>query len=264
MGYRKEHVPVAQCKSQPFGYGSDIVAIGLAAGEGRRSRPLTLKAKGYLRSKGAIRLLGQRLMDWIVKALVGEGIYHYIMVTKGKENRYQVKRLLGYGDSLGIQVRYSHTRFDKLDRGSADATLLNMEHFNVLPATLVFPTDSILDVDVSGLLEQHTERRSVATVLTFNVPAQEAIDKYGVIVTDAGGPRDGVRGSPIRSRRIGSSSGLAPGVHECRLLHARCRSVPRGRPVQRDPQMRERSLTSAGLPPGWCRTTTLCIPAPLA
>lgn len=178
---------MAQRKSQPFGYGSDIVAIGLAAGEGRRSRPLTLKAKGYLRSKGAIRLLGQRLMDWIVKALVGEGIYHYIMVTKGKENRYQVKRLLGYGDSLGIQVRYSHTRFDKLDRGSADATLLNMEHFNVLPATLVFPTDSILDVDVSGLLEQHTERRSVATVLTFNVPAQEAIDKYGVIVTDAEG-----------------------------------------------------------------------------
>lgn len=174
-------------RSEPFGYGSEVVAVGLAAGEGRRSRPLTLKAKGYLRSKGAVRLLGQRLMDWIVKTLVSEGIYHYIMVTKGKENRYQVKRLLGYGESLGIQVRYSHTRFDKLDRGSADATLLNLEHFNVDAPTFVFPTDSILDVDIRGLLDQHSRNGSVATVLTFDVPAQDAIGKYGVIVTDADG-----------------------------------------------------------------------------
>jgi NDP-sugar pyrophosphorylase family protein len=178
---------VAQRKSQPFGYGSDVVGIGLAAGEGRRSRPLTLKAKGYLRSKGAIRLLGQRLMDWIIKTLVGEGVYHYIMVTKGKENRYQVKRLLGYGESLGIQVRYSHTRFDKLDRGSADATLLNMEQFDVRTPTFVFPTDSILEVDVPGLLEQHESRESIATILTFDVRAEDAIGKYGVIVTDDDG-----------------------------------------------------------------------------
>lgn len=174
-------------RPQPFGYGSEVVGIGLAAGEGRRSRPLTLKAKGYLRSKGAIRLLGQRLMDWIIKTLVAEGIHHYIMVTKGKENRYQVKRLLGYGELLDIHVRYSQSRFDKLDRGSADATLLNLEQFDVQLPAFVLPTDSILEIDVKSLLEQHQGLGSIATILTFQVDIEDAIDKYGVLVTDGEG-----------------------------------------------------------------------------
>ena len=32
---------------------SEVVGIGLAGGQGVRARPLTLKAPGYLRSKGA-------------------------------------------------------------------------------------------------------------------------------------------------------------------------------------------------------------------
>jgi NDP-sugar pyrophosphorylase family protein len=178
---------VAIRRTQPFGYGSEVVGIGLAAGEGRRSRPLTLKAKGYLRSKGAVRLLGQRLMDWVIKALVAEGIHHFIMVTKGKENRYQVKRLLGYGEGLDILVRYSQSRFDKLDRGSADATLLNLEQFDVQVPAFVMPTDSILEVDMRSLLDQHQSLGSITTVLTFEVDIQEAVDKYGVLVTDPDG-----------------------------------------------------------------------------
>lgn len=173
--------------TRPFGDGAEVVGVGLAAGEGKRSRPLTLKARGYLRSKGAIRLLGQRLMDWIAKTLVAEGIRDYIIVTKGKENRYQVKRLLGYGESLGVRIRYSQTRYDKLDRGSADATLLNLEQFDVRQPCFVFPTDSILEVDIPALLEQHTSRQSVATILTVPMPAEACVGKYGVVVTDESG-----------------------------------------------------------------------------
>ncbi len=231
-------------RPQPFGYGSHVVGIGLAAGEGRRSRPLTLKAKGYLRSKGAIRLLGQRLMDWIVKALVDEGIHHYIMVTKGKENRYQVKRLLGYGEALDIHVRYSQSRFDKLDRGSADATLLNLEQFDVQIPVFTFPTDSILEVDVRGLLAQHEETGAIATILTFNVPAEDAIDTYGVVVTDGDGrvvdfvEKPSARQAEELKERIGSDRFLTNAGFYM-LDSMACREQARHTEIRR---MRETSL----------------------
>jgi len=235
---------VAERKAPPFGYGSNVVGIGLAAGEGRRSRPLTLKARGYLRSKGAIRLLGQRLMDWIVCALMGEGMYHYIMVTKGKENRYQVKRLLGYGEGLGIQVRYSHTRFDKLDRGSADATLLNLEQFDVQTAAFVFPTDSILDVDIPGLLRSHEDHASTATILTVGVAAEDAIDKYGVVRLDDEGRVVEFVEKPTAEqaeglvRRTGSETLLANAGFYM-LDSTRCREIATNSEIRR---MREISL----------------------
>lgn len=235
---------MAERKASPFGYGSQVVGIGLAAGEGRRSRPLTLKARGYLRSKGAIRLLGQRLMDWIVRALVGEGMYHYIMVTKGKENRYQVKRLVGYGESLGIQVRYSHTRFDKLDRGSADATLLNLEQFDVQAPAFVFPTDSILDVDIPGLLRSHEDHGPVVTILTVGARAEDAIGKYGVVHLDEEGrvvefvEKPTAEQAEELARRTGSETLLTNSGFYL-LDSIRCREIATNSEIRR---MRENSL----------------------
>ena len=53
---------------------SEIVAIGLAGGQGVRARPLTLKAPGYLRSKAAMSFLGRRLIRWVIQILSTEGI----------------------------------------------------------------------------------------------------------------------------------------------------------------------------------------------
>ena len=99
----------------------DVVGIGLAGGQGVRARPLTLKAPGYLRSKAAMAFLGKRLIRWVVEILSAEGIHEYFIVAHGKENRYQIKVLLGYGEALGIHVQYSPVKFDAPSTGSADS-----------------------------------------------------------------------------------------------------------------------------------------------
>ncbi len=141
-----------------------VVGVGLAAGAGVRFRPLSLKAKGYLRAKAAVRLLGRRVLDWIVGILQQQGIEEYIMVTKGKENRYQIKSIVGYGESLGVRIRYSHMRFDNENTGSANATLTNLDYFDVQDTVFIFPTDSVLDINLEAMLEQHRRTNAVVTI----------------------------------------------------------------------------------------------------
>src|SRR5438132_1426654 len=86
---------------------SEIVGIGLAGGQGVRARPLTLKAPGYLRSKAAMAFLGRRLIRWVIQILSAEGIKEYYVVAHGKENRYQIKVLIGYGEEFGVDIMYS-------------------------------------------------------------------------------------------------------------------------------------------------------------
>lgn len=158
-----------------------VIGLGLAAGRGVRFRPLSLKAKGYLRAKAAVRLLGRRVLDWIVGILQQQGIEDFIVVTKGKENRYQIKSIIGYGDMLGVRVRYSHVRFDNENTGSADATLTNLDYFDVQDTTFVFPTDSVLDIDLPAMLDQHRRTGAVVTIAAAAQPAESIAGRYGLI-----------------------------------------------------------------------------------
>src|SRR5262249_44250795 len=124
---------------------ADVVGIGLAGGSGVRARPLTLKAPGYLRSKAAMSFLGRRLIRWVIQVLSTEGIKQYYVIAHGKENRYQIKVMLGYGEEFGVDVMYSPVKYDSLSTGSADSTLRMLEYWDIGGAALVFPTDSIID-----------------------------------------------------------------------------------------------------------------------
>lgn len=165
-------------------YSSRVIAVGLSGGPGVRSRPLTLKAPGYLRAKGAVRLLGARVVDWLLNTLRAQGVHDYIMVTKGKENRYQVKRMIGYGDGLGIRVRYSLARHDRLNHGSADATIFNLDYFDVSGEVFVFSTDSLVDFDLAGMLGKHRQAGAILTVLTSQASVSEIAGTYGTMVLD--------------------------------------------------------------------------------
>ncbi|HEX2951639.1 MAG TPA: NDP-sugar synthase [Armatimonadota bacterium] len=158
-----------------------VIGVGLAAGRGVRFRPLTLKAKGYLRAKAAVRLLGRRVLDWIVGILQQQGVEDFIMVTKGKENRYQIKSIIGYGDGLGVRVRYSHVRYDNDNTGSADALLTNIDYFDISDTMFVFPTDSVLDIDLPAMIEAHRESGSVVTIAAAAQPAELIAGRYGLI-----------------------------------------------------------------------------------
>jgi NDP-sugar pyrophosphorylase family protein len=166
---------------------SEVVGIGLAGGQGVRARPLTLKAPGYLRSKAAMSFLGRRLIRWVMEVLTAEGIKEFYVIAHGKENRYQIKVMLGYGEQFGVDVQYSPVKFDALSTGSADSTLRMLEYWDISRPALVFPTDSILDMDLEPMVRQHLESGAVATIAAMTRAPTDVAEKYGVMLTDPDG-----------------------------------------------------------------------------
>jgi len=166
---------------------SEIVGIGLAGGQGVRARPLTLKAPGYLRSKAAMSFLGRRLIRWVIQILSSEGIERYYVIAHGKENRYQIKVLLGYGESFGVDVKYAPVKYDAMTTGSADSTLRMLEHWDITQHALVFPTDSIIDFDLAPMIKAHFESGAVATIAAMVRGPDEVAEKYGVMLADPDG-----------------------------------------------------------------------------
>ena len=163
---------------------SDVVGIGLAGGQGLRARPLTLKAPGYLRSKAAMSFLGRRLIRWVIQILSSEGIKDYYVIAHGKENRYQIKVMIGYGEGFGVDVKYSPVKYDALSTGSADSTLRMMDYWDINGPALVFPTDSIIDFDLAPMLRAHQETDAVATIAAMTREPDEVAEKYGVMLAD--------------------------------------------------------------------------------
>ena len=166
---------------------SDVVGIGLAGGQGMRARPLTLKAPGYLRSKAAMSFLGRRLIRWVMTILSSEGIKDYYVIAHGKENRYQIKVMIGYGEGFGVDVKYSPVKYDALSTGSADSALRLMEYWDISQPALVFPTDSVIDFDLAPMVETHVGRGAVATIAAMMREPDEVAEKYGVMLTDTDG-----------------------------------------------------------------------------
>jgi NDP-sugar pyrophosphorylase family protein len=170
-----------------MGATTDVVGIGLAGGQGIRARPLTLKAPGYLRSKAAMAFLGRRLIRWVIQILSAEGIKQYHLIAHGKENRYQIKVLIGYGEEFGVDVQYSPVKFDALSTGSADSTLRMLEHWDLSGTALVFPTDSLIDFDLEPMVRAHRESGAVVTIAAMTRAPAEVAEKYGVMLTDPKG-----------------------------------------------------------------------------
>lgn len=161
---------------------SDVVAIGLAGGQGVRARPLTLKAPGYLRSKAAMSFLGRRLIRWVIQILSSEGVKQYYIIAHGKENRYQIKVMIGYGDEFGIDVKYSPVKYDALSTGSADSALRMLDYWDISQPALVFPTDTVIDFDLEPMFRQHAETGATATVAAMTRGPAEVAEKYGVML----------------------------------------------------------------------------------
>ena len=166
---------------------TDLVGIGLAGGQGVRARPLTLKAPGYLRSKAAMSFLGRRLIRWVLQILSSEGIKDYYIIAHGKENRYQIKVMIGYGEGFGVDVKYSPVKYDVLSTGSADSALRLIDHWDITQRALVFPTDSIIDFDLEPMVAAHRDHEAVVTIAAMTRPPDEVAEKYGVMLADPDG-----------------------------------------------------------------------------
>jgi NDP-sugar pyrophosphorylase family protein len=160
---------------------SEIIGIGLAAGQGARCRPLTLKTHGYIRAKAAVRFLGHRVLEWLLHSLQMQGVEDVLMITLGKENRCQVKSIAGYGDQYALRMRYSPISLEHENSGSADALLANLDYFDVQRTALVFPTDSVLDVNLPAMIQAHQRTGAAVTIASARQTPEHIAHRYGLI-----------------------------------------------------------------------------------
>lgn len=164
----------------------DLVVFALAGGRGVRAGVLSVKAPGYLRSKAVISICGRRVIEWLADLIQAQGVRRMIVIARGLENRYQIKLVMGYGERAGreLWIGYSRPRFDAQNTGSADATLLNLDHWDITDPILVLPTDSLFDLEIAELLAFHSERDALVTIATMLRSPREIAGKYGLVVVD--------------------------------------------------------------------------------
>jgi len=165
----------------------DIVGVILVGGRGERARPITVKARGYLRSKAAVSFCGKRLIVWLLKGMRRQGVREFFVIAQGKENRYQTKTLVGHGDDLGLNIRYSRVRHDRLNTGSGDATLRSLEYWDIESPALICPADSLYDFSLARLLASHHQRGALLTVAGMARSPSEVAGKYGVMIREDDG-----------------------------------------------------------------------------
>lgn len=146
-------------------------AVVLAAGEGRRLRPLTT-----FQPKPMLPVANRPVVDFVLDALFECGIDHIVVVTGHRSERLLTHLSARYPDAdIDFVVQES-----RLGSGHA---LLQAEGY-VGDAFVVCNGDNIIDADiVSKALERFSVTDSVATVA---VASSETPEEYGVVVEDNG------------------------------------------------------------------------------
>jgi glucose-1-phosphate adenylyltransferase len=164
---------------------SNVLAIVLAGGEGKRLAPLTLD-----RAKPAVPFGGNyRLIDFALSNLVNAGFRRIVVLTQYKSHSldrhiattWMLSPLLGnYVTPVPAQMRRGKRWF----LGSADAIFQN---FNLLnderpDYVIVFGADHIYRMDPRQMVDQHIESGAGVTVAALRAPIEQAY-QFGVIET---------------------------------------------------------------------------------
>ncbi len=141
--------------------------VVLAAGEGKRMRPLTA-----YRPKVMLPLANRPMMEHLVIAARNAGIEDFVFVVGYGER--EIRKHFGDGSALGIRIRYAPQRHQQ---GTADA--LNAANGSVENQFLLLNGDMILQSeDIRGLC---TNKAPCMGTSTTDHP-----EDYGVVVVDQG------------------------------------------------------------------------------
>lgn len=145
-------------------------AMILAAGEGTRLRPLTLK-----KPKVMLLLAGKPLLEYILEWL------RFYEITEVAINLSHLPEVvmnwLGDGDRFGIHVTYS---LEDRVLGTAGALTRLREFFD--DTFVVIYGDMLTDLDLSSLAEFHQAKGALATITLFGV---EDPSGYGIVEIDS-------------------------------------------------------------------------------
>ena len=168
---------------------TDVFAMVLAGGEGKRLAPLTAD-----RAKPAVPFGGvYRLIDFALSNLVNAGYLRIAVLTQYKSHSldkhlsqaWRLSPLLGnYVTPIPAQMRRGPRWFV----GSADAIYQN---FNIIrderpEHIIVFGADHIYRMDPRQMVEEHIASGAAVTVAAIRAPIEQS-DQFGVIETTADG-----------------------------------------------------------------------------
>jgi glucose-1-phosphate adenylyltransferase len=168
---------------------TDVLAIVLAGGEGKRLMPLTAD-----RAKPAVPFGGvYRMIDFVLSNLVNAGYRRLVVLTQYKSHSldrhiskaWRLSTLLGhYVAPVPAQQRLGPHWF----AGSADAIhqSMNLIHDERPTYVVVFGADNIYRMDPQQLVAQHVASGASVTVAAIRQPLSMA-DQFGVIEVDTDG-----------------------------------------------------------------------------
>jgi NDP-sugar pyrophosphorylase family protein len=146
----------------------------LAAGEGRRLRPLTERIP-----KALVEVGGKPLVEYAIDNLVRYGGVHDVVVNLHHLGE-QIRDRLGDGSRFGLRIHYSEER-TLLGSGGG------IVHARELLGAGTFVTlnaDTIIDIDLALVLAYHRERGAAATLVLRKDPRMA---EFGLLHTDASG-----------------------------------------------------------------------------
>ncbi|HET7398087.1 MAG TPA: glucose-1-phosphate adenylyltransferase [Intrasporangium sp.] len=170
--------------------GSQVLAIVLAGGEGKRLMPLTAD-----RAKPAVPFGGiYRLIDFALSNVVNSGYLKVVVLTQYKSHSldahvtktWRMSTLLGnYVTTVPAQQRVDKNWY----LGSADAIYqsLNLVHDERPEIVVVVGADHVYRMDFSHMVEQHIKSGVGVTVAAIRQPISMA-DQFGVIEVDEQDP----------------------------------------------------------------------------
>lgn len=178
-------------------------AMVLCAGEGTRLRPLTDEVpKPLLPIEGKPLLLRQ--LDWLISNGVTEVVInlHYL--------GNMIKERLGDGESLGVDVMYSH---EEQLLGTAGAVKKVEGHFRETFAVIY--GDVLTNLNLENMLEFHQSKDSIATISLYDVTNPS---ECGIVCIDDRGTLTRFAEKPPASEAFGNLANGGVYVLEPRVL----------------------------------------------
>jgi glucose-1-phosphate adenylyltransferase len=177
---------------------SDVVAMILAGGEGKRLFPLTRD-----RAKPAVPFGGRyRLIDFVLSNFVNSGIFKISVLTQYKSGSLMQHLARGWqlAPQMGHYVAPVPATMNigpQWFRGSADAVFQNLDVLeNEKPTEVcVFGADHIYQMDVCQMLDFHRGSGADVTVGVIPVPATD-VEQFGIVDCDRDGRIVGFREKP--------------------------------------------------------------------
>lgn len=178
-------------------------ALVLAAGLATRLQPLS-----HVRAKAALPVAGEALVVRILRALRAAGITRVVLNLHHRADT--ITREVGDGSSLGVSVRYSwETEVLGSAGGPARALpLLDADRF------LMVNGDTLADVDLAALAEQHVETNALVTMAVV-----DGDPKYNGIIADSAGIVRGFGREPgafhfigVQAANAAAFAGVSPSV----------------------------------------------------